>query len=369
MSFPLERFFYGKYKLPIHILFWGIVLLFYTIFYGHQRQEYYKTFVYVCLLLPVTMGITYLMIYFLIPRFLLKRRYGLFSLLFSYTLLLSVWLESIIISIAFITIAEYKVANLNPATFDIFFLIVSMYLVVFLAIAIKLLKQWHVIQQANHLLANARLEAELKLKEAELSLLKAQIHPHFLFNTLNNLYGLTLEKSEEAPEIVLKISALLDYLLYKCNSPKVALTQEIEYIQNYLSLEKLRYNENLEVHFIVKGKVKHKLIAPMLILPFVENSFKHGVSHELDSTGISINILVEGNCLQLQVINSKVPGLVNTPQQYTSGIGLQNVKKRLDLLYADKYQLNILDQETQYQVQLKLELQESQSNVNTYRII
>lgn len=369
MNFPLERFFSGKYKLPGHILFWLMVLLFYTVFYGHQRQEYYKTFVYVCLLLPVTIGISYLMIYFLIPRFLLERRYGLFSLLFSYTLLLSVWLESIIISIAFITIAEYKVANLNPATFDIFFLIVSMYLVVFLAIAIKLVKQWYIIQQANHLLENARLEAELKLKEAELSLLKAQIHPHFLFNTLNNLYGLTLEKSEEAPEVVLKISALLDYLLYKCNSPKVALAQEIEYIQNYLALEKLRYSENLKVQFTVKGKVKHKLIAPMLILPFVENSFKHGVSHELKFAGVRIDIVVDGNYLQLCVVNSKAPGPVKDSQQYTSGVGLQNVKKRLDLLYLDKYQLNITDQETRYQVQLTLELEESQSNVNTFSIV
>lgn len=360
MNFPLEQFFTRKYKLPAHIFFWLMVLLFYTVFYGHQRQEYYKTFVYVCLLLPVTIGITYLMIYFLIPRYLLQRSYGYFFLFFAYTLLFSVWLESLIICLAFITIAENKVTNLNPATFDIFFLIVSMYLVVFLAIAIKILKQWYVIQQANHLLANARLEAELKLKEAELSLLKAQIHPHFLFNTLNNLYGLTLEKSEDAPEIVLKISALLDYLLYKCNSPKVALTQEIEYIQNYMALEKIRYNENLKVQFTIKGKVKHKLIAPMLILPFVENSFKHGVSQGLEHARISIQLLVEGNAMQLKVINSKVPDQAKATQLDTSGIGLQNVKKRLDLLYMDKYQLNISDKETQYLVHLNLELEESQ---------
>jgi LytS/YehU family sensor histidine kinase len=233
-----------------------------------------------------------------------------------------------------------------------------MYLVVFLAIAIKLLKQWYVIQQANHLLENARLEAELKLKEAELILLKAQIHPHFLFNTLNNLYGLTLEKSEEAPEVVLKISALLDYLLYKCNSPKVALTQEIEYIHNYLALEKLRYSENLKVNFTVKGKVKHKLIAPMLILPFVENSFKHGVSHELESTGIHISLQVEANRMQLSVINSKALITAKDTQSYTSGIGLQNVKKRLDLLYTDRYRLKITDKETQYHIQLELQLEE-----------
>jgi sensor histidine kinase YesM len=356
MNFPFEHFFSRKYKLPVHIFFWGMVLLFYTVFYGHQRQEYYKTFVYVCLLLPVTVGVTYLLIYFLIPRYLLQRRYGWFLLLFSYTLLFSVWLESLIVSLAFITIAEYKVANLNPTTFDIFFLIVSMYVVVFLAIAIKLLKQWYIVQQANQLLENAKLEAELKLKEAELSLLKAQIHPHFLFNTLNNLYGLTLEKSEDAPEVVLKISALLDYLLYTCSSPKVALTQEIEYIRNYLALEKLRYSENLNIQFTVKGKVKYKQIAPMLILPFVENSFKHGASHDPQQATIAIQLRVEEERMHLQVNNSKAPACAKNNH---TGIGLQNVKKRLELLYADRHQLIISENESHYQVQLDLYLEES----------
>lgn len=299
------------------------------------------------------------MIYVLIPKYLLQQRYGYFFLFFSYTLLFSIWLESILFLGAFITIAQYKVTNLNPATFDIFFLIVSMYLVVFLAIAIKLLKQWYVVQQANQLLVNARLEAELKLKEAELSLLKAQIHPHFLFNTLNNLYGLTLEKSEDAPQVVLKIADLLDYLLYQCNAPKVALEQEIKYIHNFLSLEQLRYTDKVKMNFKVKGKVKSKLIAPMLILPFVENSFKHGLSEELGSASIDINLTVDGNYMKLRVENTKGLAKLKVLPGYTAGIGLQNVRKRLELLYRNNYQLQILDNENKYLVKLDLQLEES----------
>lgn len=363
MNFPFEHLFARKYKLPAHILFWLMVLLFYTLFYGHQRGEYYKTFFYVCLLLPVTISITYLINYLLVPKYLLQKRYEYFFLFFAYTFLFSVWLESIIFLLAFISIAQHKVSNLNPATFDIFFLIVSMYLVVFLALAIKLFKQWYAIGQANQLLAHARLEAELRLKEAELNLLKAQIQPHFLFNTLNNLYGLTLEKSDAAPEVVLKIASILDYLLYQCNSPKVALEQEIKHIYNFIALEKLRYNEQqLHMRFTVKGKIKGKLIAPMLILPFVENSFKHGVSRQISNSTIQIDLVMEGNRMQLRVENTKGDFPAKGLQSNKEGIGLQNVRKRLELLYKDTYQLLIEEKERQYIVRLDLHLEEKNEN-------
>jgi hypothetical protein len=355
MIFPFEHLFTKKYQLKAHILFWALVLLFYTIFYGHQRGEYYKTFVYVCLLFPVTMGTTYLMMYVLIPRYLLKAKYGYFFLFFAYSLLFSIWLESLIFSIAFITIAEYKVVNLNPSTFDVFFLIVSMYLVVFLASAIKLLRQWYEIRQAHQQLQTVHLEAALKLKEAELHLLKAQFHPHFLFNTLNNLYGLTLEKSDQAPSVVLKIADLLDYLLYKCNVPKVALEQEIMHIENYIALEKLRYHK-LNLNFVVKGNTKNKFIAPMLILPFIENGFKHGLSKALACGKLTMELSVEDKWMTLQVENSKTTETF--AQGYSEGIGLQNVKKRLSLLYKDKHSLQILEKESAYIVNLQLLLEE-----------
>ncbi len=122
------------------------------------------------------------------------------------------------------------------------------------------------------------LTTELKLKEAELKLLKAQIHPHFLFNTLNNLYGLTLEKSDEAPDLVLRLSDILDYILYRCDEKYVPLTEEINMIKNYLEIEKIRYSEKLSLETNFPDKTSAFKIAPLILLPFIENAFKHGVS-------------------------------------------------------------------------------------------
>lgn len=358
MNIAFEALFSRKYLVVRHLLFWSLVLLFYTLFYGHVREEYYKTFFYVCLLLPVTILTTYLVIYILLPRYLLTGKYGYFFLFFAYTFLFSVWLESIIFLVAFITIAQNKVANLNPATFDIFFLIVSMYLVVFLATAIKLLQHAYQVRGAHQQLLTNHLEAQLKLKEAELALLKAQFHPHFLFNTLNNLYGLTLEKSDQAPEVVLKIADLLDYMLYKCNVPKVALAQEISHIENFVALEKLRYTHHLQLYFAVNGCTQDKFIAPMLILPFIENSFKHGLSKEIGGGKLHIELSIEGNLLNLRVENTKGSGKEYMQHEAREGIGLQNVKKRLALLYEDKHHLQVIEKEKTYLVQLAIQLEE-----------
>jgi hypothetical protein len=212
------------------------------------------------------------------------------------------------------------------------------------------------MQQKNTDLEQKKLETELKLKEAELNLLKAQIHPHFLFNTLNNLYGLTLEKSELAPDLVLRISDMLDYMLYKCNQPKVDLQNELKHLQNYIEIEQLRYGERLKMDISYSGEAGNLQIAPMLLLPFVENAFKHGVSKQISQPYIRMNISIQDLQLQLFLENS-FNGAVQKEEDYSKGIGLKNVKKRLEMLYPEKYSLSVSNEETIFRVDFSILLE------------
>lgn len=216
------------------------------------------------------------------------------------------------------------------------------------AVAIKLMKYWYQKNRDNQLLIQQNLQAEL-------ALLKSQVHPHFLFNTLNNLYALTLTNSPKSPEVVLKLSSLLTYMLYDCNPAKVLLAKEVDLLRDYIVLEKLRYEERLDISVSISGEVQGKLIAPLLLLPFLENSFKHGVSEQLDQAWISLDVSVRANTLKFKLINSKP--LSESPKPNPEGIGLQNVRKRLELIYPNQYELLLLNEEETFMVVLTLQLE------------
>ncbi|HEY5826526.1 MAG TPA: histidine kinase, partial [Cyclobacteriaceae bacterium] len=210
---------------------------------------------------------------------------------------------------------------------------------------------WYRHQQSAMLLEQTAKELEKEKLAAELKLLKSQINPHFLFNTLNNLYALTLNHSSKSPEVVYKLSQLMSYMLYDSNQSEVSLEKEVEYIQNYIALEKIRYS-NLDISMNVFDELKDVRIAPLLILPFVENSFKHGASSQLSSGFIRIDISVQAQTLVIKVENSKIdPEIPRRP----SGIGLQNLRKRLELIYPERHTLQIFDEEDVYLVILKID--------------
>ena len=210
-----------------------------------------------------------------------------------------------------------------------------------IAVAIKLIKYWYLENEAKQ-------QAEHTGLTSQLELLKSQVHPHFLFNTLNNLYSLTLERSAEAPGVVLQLSGLLRYMLYECDATYVPLEKELEVINDYIKLEKIRYDERLDVSVTYSGELKNKMIAPLLLLPFLENSFKHGTSEQIEQCWISFDLNVTGNTMSLKLINSRYLSNDLT----TRGIGLENVKKRLDLLYGAAYSLKIIPDEETFTVSL-----------------
>lgn len=197
----------------------------------------------------------------------------------------------------------------------------------------------------------------LQLREqkrlAELSALKNQLNPHFLFNTLNNLYALALEGSKKTPEVIERLSEMLDYMLYRCKDNYVSLEKEVNLIENYLALEKIRYGKRVQIDFEYESKSPAK-IAPLILLTFTENAFKHGVSQELDIAKIQISLNADQEHIHFSMTNTKPNTEVRNTHKESEALGLVNVTKQLNLLYPETHTLNINDLPHSYEVDLSI---------------
>jgi len=210
-------------------------------------------------------------------------------------------------------------------------------------------KEWFVHKRIQQ-------DLEKRTLQSELSLLKSQINPHFLFNTLNSLYALTLKKSDKSPEIVLRLSEMIRYILYECNTRIVLLEKEIQYIKNYIELERIRYGNVARIEFDYGGDdVENYKVIPLLFITFLENAFKHGLSHHIDGGYVEAMLYVEDGILDFTLQNS-----ISEQQDelyYQGGIGLKNISRRLELIYGKKnYELHIEAEEKIYTVSLRLDL-------------
>jgi len=340
-------------RIALHVLFWLGVIFYSTYLFGYP-DNIKSAFISLLLGLPVDMIYIYSVLYFLIPRFLLKKRYIIFAVLFIIFGLADEFINRVLF---FFVYFPDQYSNLVFWDFKDLLNLFSYYYYVILAAAIKLMRIWIQKNKEAKLADEYRHQAELKLKEAELKLLKAQVHPHFLFNTLNNLYGLTLVSSKKAPETVLKLSAILDYMLYRCNSSTVSLKNETEHIKNYIDLEKMRYEDkDLDISFRQEGNIENIKIAPLLLLPFVENAFKHGVSNNGTKSWIKVEMKLKNKTFNFKTENSKAFLHENKNNEHKQGIGLQNVKNRLALSYKNNYVLDIKDTEDYFSVNLTLNL-------------
>jgi sensor histidine kinase YesM len=195
--------------------------------------------------------------------------------------------------------------------------------------------------------------------EAETNFLKTQINPHFLFNTLNNIYSLTLSQSSDAAFITRQLKNLITYMLQDCTKDKVPLTGEIEFLKNYINLEQLRNKqEQADIQLAIKGEPGNKQIAPLLLINFVENAFKHGVKAGISNAFVKINLLVMDNVLALEIVNSKPEITGDQPKSVKEdgGIGIQNVSRRLDILYPHRHKLRISESKKEYSVYLSIDL-------------
>lgn len=290
-------------------------------------------------------AITYIDYFYLFPRYLKdKKLWHHFFLVSLYAFLLT----PIKLAVIHLVTWSSEEVVLQDAS-HLFFIFLSLFFVGICSSIYRIMNEW-LIQQRD------KKELEKQTLQSELNFLKSQINPHFLFNTLNSLYALTLKKSDLAPEIVLKLSEMMRYMLYECNEKTVFLTKEIQYIQNYLDLEKLRHGTKMEISFKVLGDVENKKIAPLLLMPFIENAFKHGINSQVSHGFVTIELVVQGIDLYIRVENSKSPSVPRISEKKSGGIGLTNVKRRLNILYPDLFTLEINESPITYEIELNLSL-------------
>ena len=200
-------------------------------------------------------------------------------------------------------------------------------------------------------------EKENLQKDMELTYLKEQVNPHFLFNSLNSIYALSRQQSTETPEVVMQLSELMRYQLESAKKDTVLLKEELEFIENYLLLEEKRLSKRCTIEFSIDGDVLGLKMAPMLLIPFVENAIKHGAQSTNEQSMIAVSALIKTNTLYFQITNSKPKTQVATKRK---GLGLENVKRRLKLLYPNSHTLEIRDAEKAYHVNLSIQLKNAQ---------
>lgn len=229
---------------------------------------------------------------------------------------------------------------------DVFVLLV---LAIAISTSIKITGKWYSNEKERKDMENQKLSAEL-------SLLKSQINPHFFFNTLNSIYSLAIQKSGKTPEAIVKLSELMRYIIYESDKTVVPLKKELEYIRNYVELQRLRLMSNVKVSYHIEGMYNDVMVEPLLFLPFIENAFKHGIDYTKDCE-IKIKFVINSERLLFRVENALVPKSKREPSD-SSGIGLANTKKRLELLYADKYELNVNQTDGLFIVELALNIRE-----------
>ncbi|WP_299251830.1 histidine kinase [uncultured Aquimarina sp.] len=335
-------------RIIIHILYWIGLIIFFGITWGTYDNDYIRSFTIQTFSLPARMTLVYVSIYILLPSFFIKRKFIAFIIAYIMVLLIvSIFIQRPII---FFYVQPNYLPGWHSEGYFIITELVNTILDVNIAAVIPLgmsfFKFYYNSQQKALTLEKEKIETELIQ-------LRNQVHPHFLFNTLNSLYALIIRKSDLAETAILKLSRLMRYMLYEANVPKVSLTKEIEYLKNYVDLEKLRFETTIDISFNSEMDKDYE-ISPFLLIPFVENAFKHGTSSSKKSW-IVINIFTKQDALVMLVENAK---LINKNEQHelVGGIGFKNVRKRLDLLYPNKYSLNIEDNELSYEIILKINL-------------
>ncbi|WP_051350422.1 sensor histidine kinase [Dyadobacter alkalitolerans] len=347
---------YRRWDTPLlrNLVFWAVIYLFHLI---TTNRAFYSNVAHlvgaISWITLLQVGVAYTTLYALIPYFLNKKRFYTFSILL--TLLL------------FLAATGYHAANyyyFEPAypqsyatRFDAFgyqsmleritdiSLTASKAIFFFSPTVLLLLFQFYRDQQRLSQINEQK-------KTAELTALKHQLNPHFLFNTLNNVYALAIKKSDKTPEVISKLSDILDYVLYRCNEDYVPLIKEVELIENYLTLEKIRYGKRVVITF--NPSYSHDVkIAPLLLLTFVENAFKHGVSQEINQATIDIMLHAHKNTITFYIRNT-IPTDAPRDNDKKPAIGLKNVRKQLELLYPSAHQLRLDEAKGTYMVTLDL---------------
>jgi len=337
-----------KAKLIWHIIFWISIMLVGTATVYPYFGDLNKALINRAIFLPVWWIATYINWYVLMPKFMHKKSIVKYILLLAGVIFAVTVLQRLLCQHVFYpTFWWSKIQIFHPGAFAQFAAFIS--LPIICSIGIYLLMGWYKESyQAKQIIAQQ--------KEAELSYLKAQINPHFLFNTLNTLYGLSMEESKKVPNLILKLSDLLSYSLYESSAEKISIEKEINLIENFIALETERYSGRMKVDFKKSNNLSNKIeIAPLLLIPIVENAFKHGIKETTEALPISILLDYQNGNLIFEVVN-KIPTITDEQPNPKSGLGLKNLERRLALLYPNKFKLENYKKGDRYFAKLNIQI-------------
>jgi len=332
-----------------HVIFWSCYFIFDVIQWGSYYNDYWYSLKSNLVTFPMKMILVYTNIYLLIPRFIIKKNFKKY--IFYFVLSLCVFYVVRTELIYYLVNENVWPESESPQEAYSFNHIVVVFLIgiyeVAIVTALKLMWDWIAERKRTEHLQELQLKTELKF-------LKSQIQPHFFFNTLNNLYALTLEKSDSAPGVVLKLSKIMQYVIYDVKEKSVSLFNEIKHIQNYIDLERLRFGDSLKIDMEIVGNIEDVKVPPLLFLTFIENCFKHGT--KIDNV-LKVYIRFEktnDNFLKFNLENSFNK---NSNLNRKRGIGIDNIKRRLELLFKNNYELKNMIFKQKYIVQLKIPIQ------------
>lgn len=344
-----------SFRILNHLIFWILSI----IITSYQGSLFGGTFadnlLNMAILLPVQIMVAYLLVYWQIPRLAFAQKW----IPFFMSLIVVAYFSAVIARVITIYIAEPLIGidDIKEPIIEIMadpinlikVYVVIIYLPAFILFLIKMTKERF---------ANAqRLSVLQKEKQtAELNFLKAQMNPHFLFNTLNNIYALAKNKSEQTPEMIMKLSEILDYTIYDCNDDRVNINQEWELIENYVDLEALRYHKELDLEIHKNIDNEQAQIAPLILITIVENAFKFGLANAKQTPRISIRLEVIGKHLTFAVINSKANKRNEITKIKKRGIGNSNIEKQLSLQYPNRHKIETKETKDQYKVTLSISL-------------
>jgi len=330
-----------------HLSFWTLSFYVLLRLFAYELPPSGSDWIYTLLFhLPLLVAV-YINLNWLIPRYLRRQRYLLYTLLTIGLLVSATYFN--------LFTFEYLADLLFPGYYFIAYyefgdIVQFVFAYMLLSALFKLSKGWFQLNVQEKRLA--RLEREKS--DAELRALKSQLDPHFLFNSLNNLYSLALDQDERTPEILLKLSESIRYMLYECSEHYVALDRELEYVRHYLELQQIRHDPLADLRWAIRGSPTGKKIAPLLFLPLIENAFKHGLKGNRQAGFIHLTLTIEEAAASLRIANSV--GSADPCLPRSGGIGLANLRRRLGLLYPEKHQLHTERQEDQFIATLKLQL-------------
>ncbi|TCD12688.1 histidine kinase [Pedobacter frigidisoli] len=340
----------SKGPIILHGIYWAVILIIIAldVFFDTEAKSVKHILLSFILFGIINVSLFYINYLILIPN-LIKQRKKYFLYILAFVLLLGAasLIKTVVAVLNPKDMLEYVMDGKKKTLLADQYFFAQLFLCGFFLVSSCLIKF------AADWFANERIQRNLESerREMELQFLKSQLNPHFLFNSLNNIYSLAYQKSDKTADAIMKLSEIMRYMIYESNTPTVALSKEVDYLTNYIELQKIRFKDGAFIELTLNGEIDDQKIVPLMLISFVENAFKHGVVNDPENP-VKINIIANQKILHFSVINKKN----NQNKDAQGGVGLTNVERRLQLTYPDRYKLNVVNSATHYTCELMIDI-------------